>query len=51
MNPSVATAVADLRAAIESNKTNDRSAQDRRCQIVLTDLEKLEALCVAWLIQ
>lgn len=38
----------DLRAALNAAKPNDRSEDDRRIAILLTELEKLEALGHAW---
>lgn len=43
--------VAELREMLTAAKPNDRSEKDRRIAILLTDLEKLEALVIAWDIQ
>lgn len=40
--------VEELRVLLNEAKPGDRSEADRRIAILLTDLEKIEALIVAW---
>lgn len=40
--------IKELRDLLDGAKPGDRSEQDRRVAILLTDLEKLEALVIAW---
>jgi hypothetical protein len=42
------TKVEELRALLNEAKPGDRSNADRRIAILLTDLEKIEALIIAW---
>lgn len=39
----------ELMALIQESKPNDRSNLDRHYQILITDLEKLIALYVSWI--
>lgn len=48
MGNEVLAALAVLREKLTAAKPNDRSETDRRCQILLTDLEKLEACIATW---